>query len=151
MERLDGRAAVVTGAASGIGFAITEALARAAARVLMTDIDGGALADATARVTAGGGEVDAVELDVRGADAVDRAAGAAVERFGGLHIAANNARIVNGGKSWELGLDEWHRVIDVNLWGVIHLPRCAGRRVRRCVQRCRLRLLTQCGSTSRTG
>jgi NADP-dependent 3-hydroxy acid dehydrogenase YdfG len=71
MERLDGRAAVVTGAASGIGFAITEALARAGVRVLMTDIDGGALADATARVTAGGGEVDAVELDVRDANAVD--------------------------------------------------------------------------------
>ena len=37
-----------------------------------------------------------------------------------LHVAVNNAGIVNGGNSWELPLDEWHRVIDVNLWGVIH-------------------------------
>ena len=43
-----------------------------------------------------------------------------VDQFGALHIAVNNAGIVNGGPIWELPLEEWHRVIDVNLWGVIH-------------------------------
>jgi len=52
--------------------------------------------------------------------AVERVARHVVDRFGGLHIAVNNAGIVNGGRTWELSLDDWHHVIDVNLWGVIH-------------------------------
>jgi NAD(P)-dependent dehydrogenase (short-subunit alcohol dehydrogenase family) len=43
-----------------------------------------------------------------------------MDRFGGLHIAVNNAGIVNGGTSWELPLEAWRAVLDVNLWGVIH-------------------------------
>ena len=43
-----------------------------------------------------------------------------MEVFGGLHVAVNNAGVVNGGNSWELSLEEWHRVLDTNLWGVIH-------------------------------
>ena len=61
-----------------------------------------------------------MELDVRDPEAVERAGFLAVDRFGGLHIAVNNAGIVNGGTSWELPLEAWHAVIDVNLWGVIH-------------------------------
>jgi NAD(P)-dependent dehydrogenase (short-subunit alcohol dehydrogenase family) len=61
-----------------------------------------------------------VVTDVRDPDAVDAAAEAAVDRFGALHVAVNNAGIVNGGNSWELTLEDWHRVLDINLWGVIH-------------------------------
>jgi NAD(P)-dependent dehydrogenase (short-subunit alcohol dehydrogenase family) len=118
MEQLEGRAAVVTGAASGIGLAISEALAAAGARVLMTDLDGDAATRAASAV--GGAEVIALAVDVRDPDALAHAADLAVERFGALHVAVNNAGIVNGGNSWELPLEEWHRVIDVNLWGVIH-------------------------------
>jgi NAD(P)-dependent dehydrogenase (short-subunit alcohol dehydrogenase family) len=118
MEQLEGRAAVVTGAASGIGLAISEALAAAGVRVLMTDLDGEAVTRAASAV--GGAEVIARAVDVRDPDALARAADLAVERFGALHVAVNNAGIVNGGNSWELPLEEWHRVIDVDLWGVIH-------------------------------
>ena len=59
-------------------------------------------------------------VDVTDPDAVERAAAAAVEHFGKLHVAVNNAGIVVQGNSWELPLSEWHRVIDVDLWGVIH-------------------------------
>ena len=45
---------------------------------------------------------------------------AIIERYGVLHVAMNNAGVVNGGAAWELSLADWHRVIDVNLWGVIH-------------------------------
>ena len=67
-----------------------------------------------------GADVDGMVVDVRDPDAVEAAADRAVERFGGLHIAMSNAGIVNGGPAWELPLEEWHRVLDVNLWGVIH-------------------------------
>jgi NAD(P)-dependent dehydrogenase (short-subunit alcohol dehydrogenase family) len=120
MDDLDGRVAVVTGAASGIGFAIARELAGAGVRVVMTDVNADRLAAATAEVRAGGGVVEGVEADVRDPMALERAAARAVDQFGALHIAVNNAGIVNGGPIWELSLEEWHRVIDVDLWGVIH-------------------------------
>jgi NAD(P)-dependent dehydrogenase (short-subunit alcohol dehydrogenase family) len=119
MESLDGRVAVVTGAASGIGLAIAGALAAAGCRVLLTDLDGDAVA-AAADGLGPDADVATLALDVRDPEAVERAGQHAVERFGGLHVAVNNAGVVNGGRSWELSLDEWHRVMDVNLWGVVH-------------------------------
>ena len=95
LTELEGRAAVVTGAASGIGLAVTEAFVAAGMRVLMTDLDSARLAAHAERI-------------------------AAVEHFGKLNVAVNNAGIVVQGNSWELPLSEWHRVIDVDLWGVIH-------------------------------
>jgi NAD(P)-dependent dehydrogenase (short-subunit alcohol dehydrogenase family) len=115
-----GQVAVVTGAASGIGLAISEQLAADGVRVVLTDRDGDAVGVAADAVRASGGDVDALTVDVTDPDAVDRAAAHVISRFGGLHIAVNNAGIVNGGNSWELSLEDWHRVLDVNLWGVIH-------------------------------
>jgi NAD(P)-dependent dehydrogenase (short-subunit alcohol dehydrogenase family) len=120
MTELDGRAAVVTGAASGIGLAVTEAFVAAGMKVLMTDRDEAALMSHAERLAQGGAEVRALTVDVTDPDSVERAAAHAVERFGKLHVAVNNAGIVAGGNSWELPLSEWHRVIDVDLWGVIH-------------------------------
>jgi NAD(P)-dependent dehydrogenase (short-subunit alcohol dehydrogenase family) len=120
LPELDGRAAVVTGAASGIGLAVTEAFVAAGMRVLMTDLDEAHLTSHCERLTKGGAEVQALVVDVTDPDAVERAADAAVEHFGKLHVAVNNAGIVVQGNSWELPLSEWHRVIDVDLWGVIH-------------------------------
>ena len=58
--------------------------------------------------------------DVGDPEAVEALARTAVDVFGRLHVAVNNAGIVNRGNSWELSLDDWRRVLDVNLWGVIH-------------------------------
>jgi NAD(P)-dependent dehydrogenase (short-subunit alcohol dehydrogenase family) len=120
MEQLKGRTAVVTGAASGIGLAVVEAFTRAGMHVVMADVDEESLRSHAVRLTDGGAEVLAVGVDVRDPDAVERVGAAAVEQFGKLHVAVNNAGVVNGGYSWELTLEEWHRVIDTNLWGVVH-------------------------------
>jgi len=116
---LTGRTAVVTGAASGIGLAVSEAFVAAGMRVLMTDRDEARLADESGRLTVDG-DVHALVVDVTDPESVERAAALAVERFGALTVAVNNAGIVLGGNSWELPLADWHRVIDVNLFGVIH-------------------------------
>ena len=117
MKELVDRVAVITGAASGIGLALAEAFVREDMRVVMADTDEGSLTTHAARL---GAQAHPVVADVRDPHAVDQIGSEAVERFGALHVAVNNAGIVNGGKSWELSLEEWHRVIDVNLWGVIH-------------------------------
>jgi NAD(P)-dependent dehydrogenase (short-subunit alcohol dehydrogenase family) len=120
LPELDGRAAVVTGAASGIGLAVTEAFVAAGMRVLMTDLDEERLTSHAERLADGGAEVRSLVVDVTDPDAVEHAGDVAVEHFGKLHVAVNNAGIVVRGNSWELSLADWHRVVDVDLWGVIH-------------------------------
>jgi NAD(P)-dependent dehydrogenase (short-subunit alcohol dehydrogenase family) len=120
MKQLEGRTAVVTGAASGIGLSVVEAFAAEGMRVVMADIDEEHLRPQAARLAEHGAEVMAITVDVSDPDAVERVAEAAVERFGKLHVAVNNAGVVNGGYSWEIPLEDWHRVISIDLWGVIH-------------------------------
>ncbi|MFC8044083.1 SDR family NAD(P)-dependent oxidoreductase [Nocardia sp. NPDC057353] len=114
-ERFTGRTALVTGGGSGIGAALTRALVAAGARVHCADID----AEAAARVAAaatGPGSAIGVELDVTDAAAVEAAVAAAEP----LDLLFNNAGIVIGGPTEELTLDQWNRIIDINLRGVVH-------------------------------
>lgn len=120
MWQLRDRVAVVTGAASGIGLAITEAFVREGMRVVMADVNERDLRLRAEELTGQGGEVYPRAVDVRDPEAVDGVGAVAVDRFGALHVAVNNAGVVSTGYSWELPLDEWHRVIDIDLWGVIH-------------------------------
>jgi NAD(P)-dependent dehydrogenase (short-subunit alcohol dehydrogenase family) len=117
MQSLQGRTAVVTGAASGIGLAVAEAFVARGMPVVMADLDRDSLETHAGRL---GSAVHPVVADVRDPDALELVGQTAVDRFGSLHVAVNNAGIVNGGNSWELTLEDWRRVIDVNLWGVIH-------------------------------
>ena len=112
------RVGVVTGAASGIGLALVEAFVAEGMRVVMADIDETALDGGVASGSAR--PWFPFVVDVRDQGSVERAGQLAIEAFGALHVAVNNAGIVNGGNSWELPLEDWHRVIDTNLWGVIH-------------------------------
>jgi NAD(P)-dependent dehydrogenase (short-subunit alcohol dehydrogenase family) len=89
-------------------------------RVVMADVDEESLWSRAARLQSEGADVVAVPADVTDPDSVEALGRAAVERFGHLHVAVNNAGVVNGGNSWEITLEEWHRVIDIDLWGVIH-------------------------------
>ena len=120
MDRLEGRTAVVTGAASGIGLAICEAFVGEGMQVVMADVDEEGLAAHASRLGDRGAPVVAVPADVTDPDAVESVGRAALERFGSLNVAVNNAGVVTGGHAWEIPLQEWHRVIDIDLWGVIH-------------------------------
>jgi NAD(P)-dependent dehydrogenase (short-subunit alcohol dehydrogenase family) len=111
---------VVTGAASGIGLAIAEAFTAEGMRVVMADVNKDNLRVEATRLQDNGAEVRAVVADVSDADAVERIARTAVEEFGGLHVAVNNAGVNKRGFTWELSVEDWTRVLDINLWGVIH-------------------------------
>jgi NAD(P)-dependent dehydrogenase (short-subunit alcohol dehydrogenase family) len=120
VRELQGRVAVVTGAASGIGLAIVEAFVDQGMRVAMADLDEERLHAETDRLRGNGADVVAVRADVRDPESVDAVGRSVIERFGALNVAVNNAGVVGGGYSWEIPLEEWHRVIEVDLWGVIH-------------------------------
>src|SRR3954451_14132518 len=113
MDQLEGRTAVVSGAASGIGLAIVQSFVAEGMRVVMVDINADGLKTEAARLRERGAEVHSVQADVADPEAVDHVARIAVERFGNLHVAVNNAGIFTGGNSWELPLEQWHRVINV--------------------------------------
>ena len=120
MKSFDGRVAVVTGGASGIGLALARRFASEGMRVVIGDIEAPALDGAVAELKATGAEIEGVVIDVSDADQVQMLADAAVERFGAIHIACNNAGVGGGGLSWEVPLSTWEWVLGVNLWGVIH-------------------------------
>lgn len=117
---LRGKVAVVTGASSGIGLAIAQAFAAEGMKVVLSDVAAERLDEEVATLAAGGAEVLGVVTDVSDPGAVERLAEEAVDAFGAIHVAVNNAGTLARGYSWELALSEWHRVIDTNLWGVVH-------------------------------
>lgn len=107
-----GRTAIVTGAASGIGRALARALVERGARVTATDVDPDGLAAIEGATTA--------RLDVRDQDAFGALVRSVVEREGTIDYLFNNAGVAVGGEVGDLTDDDWARVIDVNLHGVIH-------------------------------
>ena len=115
-----GNVAVITGGASGIGLAVAEQLLARGMRVVLADIDEPKLRDVESRLTEAGGEVAGVICDTASADSVTALAEAALERFGGAHLLFNNAGIAGLGDAWGGPLALWDRVIDINLYGVVH-------------------------------
>ncbi len=120
MERLAGRVAVVTGAASGIGKAMTQAFAREGMRVVMADVEQPALELAAKDLEAAGASVLPVVTDVSRAEEVSALAGATVEHFGAAHLLCNNAGVSGAGDPWEGPLSGWEWTLGVNLMGVVH-------------------------------
>jgi NAD(P)-dependent dehydrogenase (short-subunit alcohol dehydrogenase family) len=120
MERLQGRVAVVTGAASGIGLALSERFAAEGMKVVMADIEAAALQSASAAVRAKAPAVHAVRIDVSRAEDVERLARETYAAFGAAHVVCNNAGVAVIGAVHEHSLADWQWVIGVNLWGVIH-------------------------------
>lgn len=117
MEQFEGRTAVITGAASGIGLALAERAAAEGMNLVLADVDLATLEKATAHL---GGRVERVRCDVSDAQDVEALAAVAHERFGAVHLLCNNAGVGGGGMVAELNHKDWEWVLGVNLWGVIH-------------------------------
>jgi NAD(P)-dependent dehydrogenase (short-subunit alcohol dehydrogenase family) len=120
MEQLEGKVAVVTGAASGIGRALAEAFTAAKMRVVLADVEADALEQVAAELRNQGARVLAVPTDVTQADEVTALADAAEEQFGSVQLVCNNAGVAPIAPILETKLEDWRWVIEVNLLGVVH-------------------------------
>jgi NAD(P)-dependent dehydrogenase (short-subunit alcohol dehydrogenase family) len=120
MQEFRDRVAVVTGAASGIGRALSRRFADEGMRVVLADVEPGALEKTAGEMAAAGARVLAVPTDVSRAEQVDALARRALDAFGAVHVVCNNAGVFTGGAAWEQTLGDWQWVLGVNLWGVIH-------------------------------
>jgi NAD(P)-dependent dehydrogenase (short-subunit alcohol dehydrogenase family) len=120
VETFEGRGAVITGGASGIGFACAQEFTRRGTRVVLGDIDQAALDTAVERLRADGAEAHGVVCDVTKLEAVEHLADEAFGTLGEVNLVFNNAGIGHAGPIADVTHGDWRWVVDVDLWGPIH-------------------------------
>jgi NAD(P)-dependent dehydrogenase (short-subunit alcohol dehydrogenase family) len=121
VSRFEGKVAIVTGGGSGIGEAIAKELAEKGAKVVVSDINLTGAERVVKEIADAGGTASAIQQDTGSPQDSERVVQHAVDAYGALHLAVNNAGI--GGKASPAGetdLADWDRVIDVNLNGVLY-------------------------------
>ena len=120
MRDLAGKAAFITGGASGIGLAMARSFCGAGMKVAIADIEERALARASASLAPSNTEVIAINMDVTDRDAMARAADATERAFGKVHVVCNNAGVGLSGPLQQMCYADWDWVVGVNLHGVIN-------------------------------
>ena len=121
MVEFNGKVALVTGAGSGIGEACAKDMAQNGAKVVVTDINLEAAERVAREITEAGGKAKATKLDSASPEDNRKAVEFAVQEFGGLHLAVNNAGVGAGpDAAGDLALEDWDKVIDINLNGVLY-------------------------------
>jgi NAD(P)-dependent dehydrogenase (short-subunit alcohol dehydrogenase family) len=125
--RMDGEVAVVTGAGGGLGRAFAQCFARVGAHALVLDRDPAAARQTAADIGAAGGKADWLAVDVAQEAAVDRAFAEIERNHGRIDVLVNNAGIAIRRPTVDLTLEDWNKVIDVNLTGVFLCCRAAAR------------------------
>ena len=120
MDNLPGKTAFITGAASGIGFALARVFAREGMKVVVADVEQSALDRAVSELVAGGAEAIGVQVDVTDRAAVANARDAALDAFGAVHLLCNNAGVNAAGPLFDATYKDWDWVMGVNFWGVVH-------------------------------
>jgi NAD(P)-dependent dehydrogenase (short-subunit alcohol dehydrogenase family) len=120
MDTLESKVAVITGAASGIGFGMARAFGHEGMRVVLSDVSAERLNDAVTDLQSEGIDCVGQITDVRSLEAVEALARAAVDSYGQVHVVCNNAGVGVFGRQWELSEQDWALAIDICLWGVIN-------------------------------
>lgn len=120
MKDLAGKVAVVTGGASGIGLATARLLAEAGMKLVLADIEQGALDQAAHDLATGGADVIGVRTDVGELAQVQKLADTTFNHFGAAHVVFNNAGVAVFGPVQDMTHADWEWIIKVDLWGVIH-------------------------------
>jgi NAD(P)-dependent dehydrogenase (short-subunit alcohol dehydrogenase family) len=121
MDDFVGKVAVVTGAASGIGFGMARRFAVEGMKVVLAEVEEPSLEAAVQRLRDEEFDVIGVPTDVSKAEAVEELARRTLEAYGKVHVVCNNAGIGAGfGRIWEASLKDWEWALNVNLWGVIN-------------------------------
>lgn len=115
-----GKVAFITGGGSGIGLGMAKAFLAADLRVAIADVRTDRLDRARETFVASESKFLALEADVTDLQSLDKAADAVEAHFGKVHIVCNNAGIGIGGLVHSASMDQWHKIVNVNLWGVIH-------------------------------
>lgn len=127
LGRLEGKRAIVTGAASGIGLATARRFVEEGARVAAADVNAAALEEAW---SAPGETARAFVVDVSDRSAVERFVEESADWLGGVDILVNSAGTIGEGPTLDLEEDEWDRVVDINLKGTFLVSQFAGRKMR---------------------
>jgi NAD(P)-dependent dehydrogenase (short-subunit alcohol dehydrogenase family) len=120
MKDFKDKVAVITGAASGIGYGLAERCAQEGMKVVLADVEEGALAKAEKEIRVLGAATLAVKTDVSKATDVEALAQKTLNTFGAVHLLFNNAGVTVFSTTWQSTLADWQWVLGVNLWGVIH-------------------------------
>lgn len=121
MKELEGKVAVVTGAAAGIGLAMAERFANEGMKVVLADRDVGGVSEAAARLVDGGATAHAIAVDVTVPGEVEAFADEVFREFGNVHLLCNNAGVLGRVQSsWEQPVENWRWVMDVNVLGVAY-------------------------------
>lgn len=120
MDNFNDKTAFITGAASGIGFALAKALAREGANIMMADINQEALETAAQDIRKFNTKVETCICDVAKSDSVAAAAKETANKFGNIHMIFNNAGVGLGGAPGNIPLADWQWIVDINLMGVVY-------------------------------
>ena len=127
MREFEGKVAVVTGAASGIGRALADRFAREGMKVVLADIEEDALEGAVLELKRQERDVIGVLTDVSSLESVEELAQKTIDAYGGVHILCNNAGVsgdldvlAKPMRVWEHSMKEWEWTFGVNFWGVVH-------------------------------
>jgi NAD(P)-dependent dehydrogenase (short-subunit alcohol dehydrogenase family) len=120
MKNLQGKVAVITGGASGLGRAIADVCAKEKMNIVIADIEDKVLQQTASDLQQMGAQILPVKCDVSKAADVQRLADKTYETFGACHLLFNNAGVAGGKRAWETTEADWQWELGVNLWGVIH-------------------------------
>ena len=120
VERVTGKVVVITGGSSGIGACAARVLAGAGARVVIGARRTERLSEVREEIIRDGGDVVAVECDVARRSDVERLATIAVETYGCIDVWVNNAGVFHSGPMSDVEIDDWERMVDVNIKGVLY-------------------------------